>query len=585
MLAQIGFLIMGWRKVGFLLLLALMAVVPFISALQADFVEWDDDINVTENPKIHGVDWGNVRWMFGTADRAMRYKPVNWLAWALIYQAQGLRPLGFHLANLLFHAANTVLLFLILRCMLFLSQENRGGGQNSVPAEVGAVIGALLWAWHPLRVEPVAWVTGLPYNLALFFMLLSWAAYLLACRVGEPNRWSCYWLSVGAYILAVLSYPIVLFFVAILMAMDIAVLRRFSGGQDRWFSPEVRRVWIEKIPYCLVAGIALAITLVGRINPDGQVGYQTPATLAEFGIGPRVMQAFYVWAYYVWKPLVPTDLAIVYPTLIRFNPASYPFVLSLSGVLLTTLVLFLRWRGSGLLTLWITYLVVTIPVLGVTETPHFPSDRYGHLPTIAWSVLGAYGIALIWKEVSPRKLVLCIGAGMILLFGLFSYWQTAVWRNSVTLFEATVESLGDSPYCGDFAWRLGRLHALAGDVERAGLWFDRYRKSRLENLSGHRSAAVFYLGRMDLENALYHADKALGLDRHDTIAFNTLAAIAGQRGDWARARELYEASLGVEARQPAMWEKLAEALERLGKGEEAARARARGRNLGGAGGK
>ena len=77
---------------------------------------------------------------------------------------------------------------------------------------------------------------------------------------------------------------------------------------------------------------------------------------------------------------------------------------------------------------------------------------------------------------------------------------------------------------------------------------------------------------------------AVRLKPEDPTGLNVLATLALREGDWARARELYEASLGVEARQPAMWEKLAEALERLGKGEEAARARARWRNLGGAGG-
>src|SRR5664279_2204336 len=97
-------------------LLATFAV--FSRVLLADFVQWDDDISVYQNPHIQGLDWTRLRWMFSDASYAMRYEPLNWLGYALVYQFSGLKPLGYHLANLVLHCLNTVLLFTFIRRLL-----------------------------------------------------------------------------------------------------------------------------------------------------------------------------------------------------------------------------------------------------------------------------------------------------------------------------------------------------------------------------------------------------------------------------------------------------------------------------------
>ena len=562
-------------------MLALAAILPFSPALTADFVEWDDDINVTQNPHIQGLDGERLLWMWGTAEHAMRYKPLNWLGWALLYRVQGLRPLGFHLANLAFHAANTALLFLVLRRMLLVA----GAGNPKAPTVTGGTVaaggGALLWAWHPLRVEPVAWVTGLPYGMAVFFLLLAWLAYLEANRSETRNPRVCYWASVGAFALALLSYPIVLVFGAVLVALDVAVLRRLPRESGGWLAPAVRRVWLEKIPFVVLAVALLAPTLVGRVRAGSGDLYEGPAGWAEFGFFPRAMQAFYVWAYYVWKPLLPTDLSVVYTTFYGFAPGGAPFVLSLIFVVGVTVVLvLLRGRWPGVLALWLTYLAVTIPVLGLMERPHSPSDRYAHLPNLAWAVAIAFGLARCWSRPSARGVSLAVGATLALLCGFLSFWQPALWNNSLTLFEATLESLDGSVHAGDIAWRLGRLHARAGNAERAAQSFLLFRKTGLRNPDGHGYAAAFWLLRDDGEAAGHHAGEVLRANPKDHVALNVLATVAFRRRDFGRAREFFEASLTAEPGQPGVLEKLAETLDQLGQAGEAARVRERARILG-----
>ena len=98
----------------------------FSRVLLADFVQWDDGISVYQNPHIQGLDWARLRWMFSDASYAMRYKPLTWLAYALIYQLGGLKPFGYHLANLLLHGGNTVLVFGVIRQLLAAGAPGQG---------------------------------------------------------------------------------------------------------------------------------------------------------------------------------------------------------------------------------------------------------------------------------------------------------------------------------------------------------------------------------------------------------------------------------------------------------------------------
>ena len=106
--------------------LALVAVVfaVFFRTLESGFLRWDDDINVFENSRVQGLTAENLRWMFTDFEQAIRYKPLSWLAWALVHEVFGLNPFGFHLANVVLHCANTVLLFFLLRRLLKCGMRN-----------------------------------------------------------------------------------------------------------------------------------------------------------------------------------------------------------------------------------------------------------------------------------------------------------------------------------------------------------------------------------------------------------------------------------------------------------------------------
>ena len=171
----------------------------------------------------------------------------------------------------------------------------------------------------------------------------------------------------------------------------------------------------------------------------------------------RAMQAFYVWAYYVWKPWLPFHLSPFYSTLVNFNPASWTFQVSAALVIGTTL-LFVRRRKHWpwALALWASYLLLLVGALGLTERPHVTADRYDYLPGLVWAV--AIATALRRLDARPNM----GSGGFAVLIALAVFWgglsmhQSRVWRNSIALFEYMIHELGeDDPSRSDLHWRLG----------------------------------------------------------------------------------------------------------------------------------
>jgi protein O-mannosyl-transferase len=449
------------------LVLFLVTIAVFSRVLAANFVQWDDDISVTQNALVQRLDWGSLLWMFTDASYAMRYKPLTWLTYALVHQCCGLSPFAYHLVNLVFHSLNTVLVFVIMRWLLALSGTAGDNARRFQRATLPAALGALLWACHPLRVEPVARITDLTYCLVLFFLMISLWFYLRAweSRPEAGTRYLLYGCSVAAYALAMLTYPVAFGWALVLFALDWYPLRRFSVGATWWRDSNLRGLLREKVPFVLWGALVFT-TLLARRDPS-VVWAQAAVDPALDWFG-RGMQVLYVWAYYIWRPWVPFHLSPVYTTLIEFNANGSRFWLSAGLVTATTaLVIWKRHRWPWALVLWISYLTLLLPALGLTEQPHYTSDRYDYLSGLVWALVLAAGL---WKvSTRPRLFV----AGTVCAIALAAFWaclsfrQLQIWQNSLSLFEYMVRELGEDPRRSDLRRRLGGLYAGQGRITEA----------------------------------------------------------------------------------------------------------------------
>ncbi|MBU6415225.1 tetratricopeptide repeat protein [Patescibacteria group bacterium] len=458
-----------------LIFLIIFAVtVVFMRTLDSDFVRWDDGTNITQNPFLtHGISIQNLAWMFSDTSYMRRWVPLSWLVWNADFTISGLNPRLFHFNNLFIHIANTVLVFLIIRRLLFVLDDLAGVRKPKRLLVVCAAIGALLWAIHPLRVEVVAWVSGYMYGQALFFLLISALSYLYYVAMPGANgkKKMLYGVSVAAFAASLLTYPIALAFPIVLVILDIYPLLRLGVSWKNWKNAETQNVFVEKIPFFAIAISVFAVTLRARIHAGAFWG--RPPSLETFGVTDRIAQAFYMWARFLWKTLWPMNLSPVYTALVTFNPLGFPFALSALAVIVVTIVLWLkRFQYKGIFAVWFAHLVILIPFLGLTEHPYYPSDRYSYVVSVIWAVPLAAALSMIWSwwGGSARVLralglfgVLCLAAW----WSILSFQQIYVWKNSETLFRYMITELGDNPYRSDILWRLGVFLADNGRYEEA----------------------------------------------------------------------------------------------------------------------
>lgn len=532
------------------LFLATAAV--FWKSAALGFVQWDDDINIYNNPHLRVLDGAQVWWMFTDTSYARRYLPLGWLGWALNQHWFGLAPWSYHVGNILLHATNAVLVFFLVGKLLWLGA---GTWWRRQPAGVwvGAALASLLWAVHPLQVESVAWASARIYSQAALFLLVSLLCHVqfLSLPQGARGRWLWFSASVGGFACSLLTYPIALGALALYFILDVVPFARAGQpGQAGWgwLRPAL---WLEKVPFLAVAFLVLGATVWSRFHSGI---YQPPVGVDAFGFGSRWMQALYVWGYYVWKPWVPTGLSPVYPTLIRFEPLDWPFLCSAAGVGGVSLGLWLmRRRWPGALAVWIGYVAVLAPLVGWTEHPHFASDRYSYLAGVAWVFALAGGIWWLYcadaqsqpvpqaEGSNPRSrgwMILPLGSAVALLLGGMTQKQISIWEDSVVLHRHIIEGLEGHPYRHKLWLVLGTIYQDRGEAANAELSFREVLAIAPDNADAHSNLADVLIDKDQFEEARGHYLEAIRIrPGHANARQNLGIALAGrERFDEAAAQ-------------------------------------------------
>ena len=449
------------------LLLCVADVAVFWPSLRASFVDWDDDINILLNRNIEGFSVPHFAWWWTDYSWTRRYQPLDWMSWALDYQIGGRSAVVFHVHNLLQHMVCTVLLYFLVLTIL---RRWRPGAGESVRA-IGAALGTLWWAIHPLRAEVVAWATGRNYTQSTMLLLVMFLSYFHAQDAGISlrRRRLLYWIAVAAFACSLLSYSIVAGAAMVLLLADWYPLRRIGTGTNAgWWSAGARRVYLEKVPFFAAAFLVGAATLYARFHVSQR--WEPPPTLEQFPVYDRVMQAFYVWARYLWLPWMPVHLSPVYTRLAHFDPNGAAFWGSALVVVgITIAAVRLRQRAPWLAVLWAFYLLMLFPLLGYTEHPYSPSDRYAQMATLSFAVLvGGVVVFALSRETSWLRAAVPFGlAAISVAFGVLCYRQTQIWTNDQTLFTHMLAEMGNDPGRADPLWRLARYDLDQGNAAAA----------------------------------------------------------------------------------------------------------------------
>ena len=554
------------RIIGAVIVVVTTAV--FWRVLESTFVTWDDDINIYKNDLIRGLDGAHTARMFLDVEQAMRYKPLSWLVWAIIYACDRLNPFGYHLANLLLHCSNAVLVFAVIRRLLLAG--NPGDAQAREYLSVTAGLGALLWAIHPLRVEPVAWATGLPYDLALFFVLVSFVCYLrMSCvELTITRQRFYYWGAILSFILSLLSYPVTIGYSVVLMVVDVFPLKRISLSRGRWWDATARQIWLEKVPFLAVTCLFIGIALYGRIKPTGI--WHAAAPIENFSLTSRAAQAFYIWAYYIWKPWLSTNLSPVYTTLISFEPTDWPFVASMVMVLGISLLVWRKRREwPSAFALWICHLALLVPVLGLTEHPHFSSDRYGIVAGILWPILIAAGLYRFGAGGRGKAAAVTASVVVLVVLGWRSTAQVRIWNNDIALFSYTARQTANSQM-GEVM--LARLAVAQLKHEQFATALENLRhllEVRPDDVDYHHNTAfaLFHLRRFP--ESVTHYREALRLNPIDAGLHKALGIALAEAGNLSESEREFNEALRIDPQLADAQFQLGVILTRQGRTNEA----------------
>lgn len=370
-----------------------------------DFVNFDDRSYVADNEQVlSGLTPASIWWALTTGEMS-NWHPLTWLSLQLDSQLYGRWPGGFHLTNLLLHAAGTLALFFAIRRM------------TRQPAASFCV--ALLYAVHPVHVESVAWISERKGILSTFF----WMAALLAyARYAEQPSWQrMTWVSLLVALGMLAKQMLVSFPLAMLLLDRWPLGRTWSWGLIR-----------EKLPlFVLTAGfVPIAYLAQSR---GGSVG-ATP-------LGARLFSISNAYASYLCDMAWPVSLHI--PYIADASPQSMPFTMTaLLGLALLAGVAWSRRAASPyLLTGYAWFLLTAAPVIGIVPIGiQWRADRYVDIPSIGVYLAVVWTIAGLLAAAAPplRRGLLLLCGGVVLALAMVSHQQQQVWENSTTLWTNTV---------------------------------------------------------------------------------------------------------------------------------------------------
>lgn len=439
---------------------ALAAFTVYLPTLDYGFVNWDDPPYVYENPAIRSFDPGTLASFFTTVTHS-NWHPLTMISYAFDYLILGLNPFIYHLTNVALHSVNTALVFILTARLV--SVHEGSWGRDAMPrwAAFAGLTASHLFGLHPLHVESVAWISERKDVLSTFFFLLSVLSYLSYLNAPAAGRLKHYVLTMVFFVLALLSKPMAVTLPLVLLLVD------FSAGRTR---ARLIGVVVEKAPF-FVLGAASALMTLWAQKSGGAI-----ETLDYYPLASRIGVAAKAYILYLYKTVLPFDLAPFYPRPVVVNLlwAKYLGSFALLAVV-TAVCLYLAKRNRAPLAAWLYYLITLLPVIGLVQVGgQAAADRYMYIPSIGLVVAaGAYSGRMFKGLDRPARMAFTAAVIVIaLVLSALTVKQASIWKDSVTLWTYEIGLYPDSvPVAyynrGDAYARQGDLHLAIKDFDRA----------------------------------------------------------------------------------------------------------------------
>ena len=550
------------------LALAILTVIVFWQLKDCGFISFDDPMYVYENATVQsGLNANSIKSAFSPelAKLSGHWHPLTWLSWMLDYELFGLNASGFHLVNLLFHVLNTLLLFLVLRRM--------------TKALWPSAFVAALFAIHPLHVESVAWIAERKDVLSTFFWMLTLGAY--SYYVESPG-WKRYVFVLLFFVLGLLSKPMLITLPFVLLLLDYWPLNRFSEIKPaQKIQPQVLQarnsdqskkkskkkqvakgsleaqkplvvakpaepefkwslifplVW-EKVPLFVLAALSSSVTYLAA-QSVGAV-----ASTKALPLSVRIGNAFVSYITYIGKMFWPANLAVFYPypkPLMSWQVwGAILFLVTVTGIVI--------WRAKKspyLLTGWLWYLSILVPVIGIVQAgPQAMADRYTYLSLIGLFLIAAWGVPDLLKKLHYRKEILTAVSVLIILGLSMKTWiQVGYWQDSLTLYDhslkVTVNSWLIHYNRGVVYGNLGNTSLAIDDYSRAIEIAPRY-------VSPYINRGIAYAKLGNYSQAIKDYDKAIEIKPRYSSLYNNRGNAFIHLGNYSQAIKDYSRAIEI----------------------------------------
>ena len=542
---------LGGREALVASLIAAGTVALYLPTGGFSFLGYDDGAVLTLNPHLRdGLTWSAVRWALSTHYLG-NWVPVTWLSHLADISLFGLRPGPHHLVNVAVHAGNAVLLLVFMR---------RSTGMLGRSAAVAG-----LFAFHPLHVQSVAWVTlrrDVLMGLFLLLALLAWERWVRRREV----RW--YLFSLAAFALGLMSKPLLVILPILLLLLDWWPFGRLVAGPKGRGNPgagaTATRLFVEKTPFFLLSLAAGALSL--------QDQHYAMSLKGHLPFAYRAMNAVVSTVWYLAKSLWPSRLAIIYPHPGREQSAAVALMSALLLALATAAALRLGRRLPWLAGGWFWFIVGLLPVLGLLAQvgEQARADRYMYLPLIGVSWTAVWGLeAFAARQASLRRALPAVALLALAGYAGAAFVQLRYWKDDFTVFGRALEITRNN-YIAETnlgrAWIDQDRLDLAEQHLRAGLrMFPDYpgirndlgiialRQGRLADAEREFSAALAaYDGFGHIHRnlgavlsrqgrsaaALTELRRAIELDPEDALALEELALLLARSGQGAESVDL-----------------------------------------------
>lgn len=543
--------------IGLILITAVLLV--YWQVGDHEFINYDDNAYITDNAQVQkGLTSKGIIWAFTTSHTG-NWHPLTWISHMLDCELYGLNPEGHHLTNVLFHMANAILLFVVLRWM------------------TGAIwrsgLVAALFALHPLHVESVAWVAERKDVLSTFFWMLTMLAYVHYVNRPGGKR---YLLVLVTFALGLMAKPMLVTLPFVLLLLDYWPLNRFkpravtgsvenqplgfwSSGDDKL--PILKAV-MEKTPLFLMSLFSCVVTVMA------QQGAGAISTLEIVPFKLRIANGLVSVVAYMGKMIWPQDLAVFYPHPVSDLQIWKPVVAGLFLLILSTVALLVAQRCRYVLVGWLWYLGTLVPVLGLVQVgEQAMADRYTYVPLIGLFIVVVWGFADLVKGWRSRRWVVSVSAAVMVLALMAGSWlQVAHWKNSIKLFKHALDVTTNN-YVAHYT--LGNALALQGNLTGSVSHYNKALQIHPNFAEAHNNLGNALALQENLTGAISHYNKALQINPDHAEAHRNLAVGLDRQGRHQEAIQHYAEVLRISPHDAQSHNNLGVALAEQGRLKEA----------------